>query len=313
MNNRRVRLFGASSLSAAMSRRSAQRPVHLSVQRPARIAAVALFATIGVAGSNSARAGEALASPWVEGHNVRTRLLAGRPSSQDLGRVTAGVEIDMADGWKTYWRNPGDAGGVPPSFDWSRSENIAKVTVEYPAPKRLVDKAGTTIGYKGNVVFPVTIEVADAAKPVSLRLDFAFGTCREICVPGEAGHEIEVPSSGAASIPQAVIDASVRVPGPPAADRPRLEKTEANLAGTAPTIILHAAFPVGAENPDLFVEGPEGEFVPIPQFKAEGATGVRVYEIDLTQGADIAALKGKDMLVTLVSSKGSSEVRVPIE
>lgn len=313
MNNRRVRLSGASPCIAAVSRRSVHRPGLRPVRPMAQIAAVALLATIGFAGLNAARAGEALASPWVEGHNVRTRLLAGRPSSQDLGRVRAGVEIDMADGWKTYWRNPGDAGGVPPSFDWSRSENIAKVTVEYPAPKRLVDKAGTTIGYKGNVVFPVTIEVADAAKPVSLRLDFAFGTCREICVPGEAGHEIEVPSSGAASIPQAVIDAAARVPGPPAADRPRLEKTEANLAGATPNIILHAAFPVGAEYPDLFVEGPEGEFVPIPQLKTEGESGMRVYEIDLTQGADIAALKGKDMRVTLVSSKGSSEVRVPIQ
>ena len=50
-----------------------------------------------------------LSSDWAQGHNSRVRLIAG----DDL----AGVELQMPAGWKTYWRNPGDAGGVPPSFD----------------------------------------------------------------------------------------------------------------------------------------------------------------------------------------------------
>ncbi|MDO7632002.1 MAG: hypothetical protein MUQ84_13845, partial [Loktanella sp.] len=29
------------------------------------------------------------------------------------GSVMAGLRIDMATGWKTYWRAPGDA-GIPP-------------------------------------------------------------------------------------------------------------------------------------------------------------------------------------------------------
>lgn len=278
-------------------------------------AALAVVAT-GLAaicsGPRPARAAEAIASPWVDGHNVRTRLLAGRLPSADHPQILAGVEMDMADGWKTYWRNPGDAGGVPPSFDWSRSVNVARVTVRYPAPGRMLDKAGTTLGYKGNVVFPVLVVAKDAAQPIELKLDFAFGTCREICVPGEAVHELAVDVRNAPPAPEAITAALARVPATSAGLAPKLVKTEMTLSGPSPSIRLHAVFAPDAEGADVFAEGPEGEFLPLPQPKSEGEAGARVYEIDLTKGADVAALKGKSMLVTLVSSKGSSEVQVPI-
>ena len=99
-----------------------------------------------------------LASTWSEGYNSKARLLAGtaqRPGGQV--RIVAGVEISMADGWKTYWRNPGDAGGVPPYFDWAGSENVAAVKVLYPAPSRMADASGESIGYKKAVVLPVEV------------------------------------------------------------------------------------------------------------------------------------------------------------
>ena len=103
---------------------------------------------------------------WAEGHNSRARLIAGT-----AGRGIAGVELQMPEGWKTYWRNPGDAGGVPPSFDWSKSENLAGAKVLYPAPKRFTDRAGDTVGYKGTVVFPVRLDAQGPGKPIDLRLD----------------------------------------------------------------------------------------------------------------------------------------------
>jgi len=51
-------------------------------------------------------------------------LVAGRQGAQ--GGRTAGLVLDIAPGWKTYWRHPG-AAGVPPQFDWSRSENLRSV------------------------------------------------------------------------------------------------------------------------------------------------------------------------------------------
>lgn len=262
--------------------------------------------------SSSASAQEGLASPWADGHNVRTRLIAGHGKLEDGDAgLIAGVEIDMADGWKTYWRNPGEAGGVPPSFDWSGSTNLASATVLYPAPRRFVDRAGTTIGYKTDTVFPVRIVPKDQREPVTLKLAFAFGTCKEICVPGESTHELTVPPGNARPLPEALAASLRHVPSrSPSPNDPVLRKTEVTLTGTAPRVLLHAEFPAGREGADALAIGPDGEYVPTPVAKGESGASGLLFEIDLTMGADIPALTGKPVTVTLVSDHGQSEAVV---
>src|SRR5436309_312013 len=97
------------------------------------------------------------------GCGITVIALRRRPSRLLAGNGIAGVELQLPEGWKTYWRTPGDAGGVPPTFDWSKSDNLASVKVLYPAPKRFSDRAGDTVGYKGTVVFPVEVIPKDAS------------------------------------------------------------------------------------------------------------------------------------------------------
>ncbi len=118
----------------------------------------------------------------------------------------------MPQGWKTYWRNPGDAGGLPPSFNWSRSQNLSSATVLYPAPKRLTDEAGDTIGYKDHVTFPVLVVAKDASKPIHLALDMNFGICKDICVPSEAKHDLELMPSDTAAASESALAALASVP-----------------------------------------------------------------------------------------------------
>ena len=103
-------------------------------------------------------------SGWSSAHGGAMRLIPGAAMPGGRG---AGVEIRLDPGWKTYWRDPGDA-GVPPVFDWSRSDNLAKVTLSWPAPTRFDDEAGSSIGYKHDVVFPLAVVAKDPAKPVTL-------------------------------------------------------------------------------------------------------------------------------------------------
>ena len=151
---------------------------------------------------SAAEAGE-LVAPWVEGFNNKVRLIAGKAGGGPAGatpQTYAGVEISMPSGWKTYWRNPGEAGGVPPEFDFSGSENLAKAEVLYPAPHRLVDpKAGENIGYKDHVTFPIAILAKDASKPVSIKVKATYGVCKDICVPAEAELSLDVPGDAPAS------------------------------------------------------------------------------------------------------------------
>ena len=68
------------------------------------------------------------------------RLIAASSPAKD-GTLHAGIEIRLDQGWKTYWRYPGDS-GIPPQFDFSASENVKAVTVLWPAPQRFDDGGG---------------------------------------------------------------------------------------------------------------------------------------------------------------------------
>src|SRR5215203_947233 len=81
-------------------------------------------------------------SPWDDGLQSSVRLIAARTKGEGAGRMyRAGIEIKLSSGWKTYWRYPGDS-GVPPAFDFSKSENVKTATVLFPAPTRFPDGAG---------------------------------------------------------------------------------------------------------------------------------------------------------------------------
>lgn len=101
------------------------------------------------------------------------------------GSYRLGLALELPAGWHTYWHDPGDA-GIPPAFDFSMSANAAAVKVGYPAPVRLDDGVSVSMVYEHRVVFPLSVTAADPAAPVALRLHFAYGLCRDVCVPAEA-------------------------------------------------------------------------------------------------------------------------------
>ena len=70
-------------------------------------------------GATSCAAIAADVSPWEDDAQSAARLISARAVNESGGRMfRAGVEIKLKDGWKTYWRYPGDS-GVPPLLDFS--------------------------------------------------------------------------------------------------------------------------------------------------------------------------------------------------
>ena len=68
---------------------------------------------------------EAEASPWHEAPHSRIRLLsASGLYYQGKPVLAAAIEIVLDEGWKTYWRSPGE--GLPPALDWKASDNLAE-------------------------------------------------------------------------------------------------------------------------------------------------------------------------------------------
>lgn len=101
------------------------------------------------------------------------------------GSYQTAIEFDLHEGWKTYWRTPGPA-GIPPSFDWSKSRNIANIEINWPTPEVFETFGMSSIGYHGAVTLPVRITPIDKNTPVSVDLSMNFGVCSDICVPAHS-------------------------------------------------------------------------------------------------------------------------------
>src|SRR6476660_1609899 len=148
--------------------------------------AAAMFALATVTGASAQDA-----SPWSSDDHSAVRLLAGSRSGAVL---LGGVAFRLQPGWKTYWRTPGDS-GVPPHFDFSKSENIEAVTVLWPAPMKFDDGAGGySLGYHNQVVLPLRIVAKNADRPVTLRADINYAVCEKLCIPVEASAELPITS-----------------------------------------------------------------------------------------------------------------------
>lgn len=241
-------------------------------------------------------------SAWVKGHNSAARLIAGAEPGPGGGRrLLLGVEITLSDGWKTYWRHPGDDGGLPPTFIFEQSRNLKSATVRYPAPERMKSLGGTAVGYSKPVVFPVDIEPADASRPVEVVLMLEYGICKDICVPAEARLSLTIEPTLAAMPPDLAANLA-RVPqvvSGAAADKV-LRSGKAVLTGAQPAIV----FEMLAK--DLFVVPPAGVELPVPA-KAGETGGAQRFRIDLKGVEDAPKLAGKVLRLVATGPAGAFE------
>ncbi len=235
-------------------------------------------------------------------------------STQPAQRTLVGLHIKMQKGWKTYWRKPGDS-GIPPHFDWKESENLKSAKVLWPAPIRMKDPYGSSIGYKSEVVFPVWLEAEDPDKPIHIKLTFGYGACLDICIPEERKLSFKVPGGSATSIKdhRLLMQFRNRVPVTAKLNEknksvPVLNTIKSTLNGKSPHLALKVTFPDGAKKSDIFVEVSEGFFVASPK-EVKGNNKEKIYHIDLTKGDKISDLIGKTITLTLVSDLGQSETK----
>src|SRR3954466_3493647 len=110
-------------------------------------------------------------SPWQTDRHSAVRLVAGSRSGPVL---LGGIAFQLQPGWHTYWRNPGDS-GVPPRFDFSKSDNVESITILWPAPTRFDDGAGgQSLGYEKHVLLPMRVVARDAGRPVIVRATISY-------------------------------------------------------------------------------------------------------------------------------------------
>lgn len=111
---------------------------------------------------------------------VDSRLLPGWQTEQ--GSRMVALHLELAPGWKTYWRAPGEA-GIPPQFDWTGSQNLGSVRFHWPRPVVFDQNGMRSIGYNGRMVLPIELTPRDPGQPIMLRAQVDLGVCQDVCVP----------------------------------------------------------------------------------------------------------------------------------
>jgi DsbC/DsbD-like thiol-disulfide interchange protein len=250
-------------------------------------------------------------SAWDTGQHWGIRLIAGGARLEPGAPLRAGIEFRLDAGWKTYWRYPGDS-GVPPVFDFSRSENVKDVSVLWPAPHRFSDGSGNSIGYERNAILPLHILPQNPARPVTLRLKLDYAVCEKLCVPAEAKAELTL-GKAATAHDLALSVAEARVPKPVSPDGPiSIGAVVRDRAASRPRILVDVAAPAGPL--DLFVEGPTPDWaLPLPE-KVEGApSGQQRFAFDLDGLPAGAKPEGAMLRLTAVAGEQAIEAAIRLD
>lgn len=126
-------------------------------------------------------------SAWVElMPGVDLRLVSSDVMTEE-GTVWMGLEFDMPEDTKTYWRVPGES-GIPLELDATASTGIGSIDVAWPYPHREVYDGYLDHSYYGPTLIP--LEVPVTADDPRIVLDIMVGICSDICVPAMAQLEL---------------------------------------------------------------------------------------------------------------------------
>ena len=136
----------------------------------------------------------------------------------DTDSVTPGspfgvaLRLRLADGWHTYWKNPGDA-GVPPEFTLDPPP-AAISGIDWPTPARIAEGDVMTYGYVGEVLLPARVTLAPGGTVVQAHANWLV--CKDICVPEEGDFRLELKAGPSAPSAQAPLFAAhaARTPRP---------------------------------------------------------------------------------------------------
>lgn len=221
------------------------------------------------------------------------------------GTYQAALRLTLADGWKTYWRAPGDT-GIPPQFNWRGSRNLGDVSITWPTPHVFNQDGQRSIGYKNQLVLPIEITPAKPGRPVRLSGEMEFGLCKDVCIPGrlDFDHKLNADAARNPSIaaalaqrPYSASEAGVR------SSTCRLSPTSAGMR-----IEAHIAMP-SAGGPEVAVIEPGNPQLWASQTKTtrRGSTLIATSDLSHVSG-DAFALNRSQVRITVLGQRHAVDI-----
>ena len=222
--------------------------MHTRPRRPLRLVAYAAACAFVVGASVIADLPTAAAAAAGKTPQVEAELVAERTALIPGTATTVALRLKMAEGWHTYWRNPGDS-GLPTTIAWALPPGVTAEPIAWPAPRALPVGPLVNYGYEGEVLLLTELLVGgDAPLGTMLTLNARADwlVCKETCIPDGADLTLTLPVSDRADpYPQwggaiAATRAALPAPAP---------GWQFSAHAEGQKIVLSATSPAGAADP----------------------------------------------------------------
>ena len=159
------------------------------------------------------RDARAVSGEWSKNEHVEMRLVSAVQAVGERETSALGLQFRMKPGWKLYWRSPGDA-GFPPGRSGA-APRTSPTCISIGLHQRAFNLELETLGYKEEVVLPLTARARTLTCPTTVRTKVDYLTCKDICIPYQASAELRLPTGVASASSHAhLLDQfRARVPG----------------------------------------------------------------------------------------------------
>jgi thiol:disulfide interchange protein DsbD len=171
--------------------------------------------------------------------NVKARLVSEVQAIAPGQVFWVALELDIRDGWHTYWRNPGDSGEAT-KLTWQLPPGFGAGDIVWTTPHRFEIAPLVNYGYAKHAMHLVQITAPKDLKvgaPVPLVAKASWLVCSDVCIPEDATLQLNMPVSaqtGQADAAEAALFAAARTELPSAQPAP----TSARIQGDRLVIAL---------------------------------------------------------------------------
>jgi len=137
----------------------------------------------------------ALSGSAVATANVKARLVSEVSAIAPGQSFWVALNLDIRDGWHTYWRNPGDSGQAT-TLKWQLPTGFTAGDIVWTTPHRFELPPLVNYGYAKHAVHLVNITAPrdlKAGAPVLLSAKASWLVCSDVCIPEDADLQLKLP------------------------------------------------------------------------------------------------------------------------
>ena len=168
------------------------------------LACCALIAFLAVTPGARASSGTAVSTT-----NVTARLIGETDAIAPGGSTWVALELDIRDGWHTYWRNPGDSGQAT-RIAWTLPQGITAGDIVWTTPHRFELAPLVNYGYAKHALHLVKITAApglEAGTVLNLAAKASWLVCADVCIPESANLSLRLPVHAGGAAPDPAVAA----------------------------------------------------------------------------------------------------------